>query len=189
MSSPSASFCRILEALTTVSLWGIRRTAWGRILLFCARICRRYHTASLSLGERVYPASFASLSYSAAAPVSGSAFSLCCIHSPVSGRSSQAAHRVSISMSPVSLPKHSLSAPNPPATAIPPAAKASPPAAHQGYGNSTTRSAPFSSRICALVYLSRTAGIPRWTKFPLMTAVQMPLFLAFTVSKRYLCPL
>ena len=38
----------------------------------------------------------------------------------------------------------------------------------KGYGNSSTRSAPHLTALSALTYLSKRAGMPRWTKPPLI---------------------
>ena len=48
----------------------------------------------------------------------------------------------------------------------------------KAHGSSKTRSAPFNKAIFALRNLLRRAGVPRWTKLPLMTTTIKSAFVS-----------
>ena len=76
-------------------------------------------------------------------------------------------------MSPDSLPKQRPSTqPSLSSRETAPAAKSPALPVAKQTGSSITTSAPASSAIRVRVYLSRSAGAPRWTKLPLMTAIR-----------------
>ena len=133
------------------------------------RIALQYSTARMSLGRR---------RHSARPPIWARAWALAAgklrpsfrFHRRYSVKSRRSSSRAvsRISSSGDSAPKHRAVAPAFARISTPPAAKPSAEDRHTPTGSSSTRSAPAFSAALARRVLSKIAGEPRWTKFPLI---------------------